>query len=77
MVSNQELLDSSASRDPATGLRAVVALRRLVERLEELQVQNAREQGWSWSDIASHVGVSKQAMHKKYAGRVDAGTDRR
>ena len=72
MVSNQELLDSSASQDPATGLRAVVALRRLVERLEELQVQNAREQGWSWSDIASHIGVSKQAMHKKYAG-----TDRR
>ena len=77
MVSNQELLDSSASRDPATGLRAVAALRRLVERLEELQVQNAREQGWSWSDIASQLGVSKQAMHKKYAGRIDAGTGRR
>jgi ribosome-binding protein aMBF1 (putative translation factor) len=77
MVSNQELLDSGASRDPATGLRAVAALRRLVERLEELQVQNAREQGWSWSDIASHIGVSKQAMHKKYARRLDAGTGRR
>ena len=77
MVSNQELLDSSASRDPATGLRAVAALRRLVERLEELQVQNAREQGWSWSDIASHIGVSKQAMHKKYARQLDAGTSRR
>ena len=77
MVSNQELLDSSASRDPATGLHAVAALRRLVERLEELQVQNARDQGWSWADIASHIGVSKQAMHKKYASRVDAGRSRR
>jgi hypothetical protein len=77
MVSNQELLDGSTGRDPATGLRAVAALRRLVERLELLQVQNAREQGWSWSDIASHIGVSKQAMHKKYARRVDAGTGRR
>jgi hypothetical protein len=55
----------------------VAALRRLVERLEELQVQNAREQGWSWSDIASHIGVSKQAMHKKYARRLDVGTGRR
>jgi ribosome-binding protein aMBF1 (putative translation factor) len=77
MVSNQELLDSTASRDPATGLRAVAALRRLVESLEELQVQNARDQGWSWSDIASHMGVSKQAVHKKYARRVDAGASRR
>jgi hypothetical protein len=77
MVSNQELLDSTASRDPATGLRAVAALRRLVESLEELQVQNARDQGWSWSDIASHMGVSKQAVHKKYARRVDAGAGRR
>jgi ribosome-binding protein aMBF1 (putative translation factor) len=77
MVSNQELLDSSGSRDPATGLRAVAALRRLVERLEELQVQNAREQGWSWADIASHIGVSKQAMHKKYARQLDAGSGRR
>jgi hypothetical protein len=77
MVSNQELLDSTTSRDPATGLRAVAPLRGLVERLEELQVRNARDQGWSWSDIASHIGVSKQAVHKKYAKRVDAGTSGR
>jgi DNA-directed RNA polymerase specialized sigma24 family protein len=55
------------SHDPAMGLRAVAALRTLLERLEALQVGNARTQGWSWQEIAEHLGVSKQAVHKKYA----------
>jgi hypothetical protein len=37
------------------GLRAVVALRVLVERLEMLQVDNARALGWSWQEIASRL----------------------
>jgi DNA-directed RNA polymerase specialized sigma24 family protein len=57
------------SKDPSTGLRAVAALRHLLERLEALQVGNARSQGWSWREIAEHLGVSKQAVHKKYARR--------
>ena len=54
--------------DPAIGLRAVAALRRLLENLETLQVDSAREQGWSWDSIATELGVTKQAVHKKYAG---------
>ena len=50
-------------------LRAVLALRRLLESLEALQVDNARQQGWSWQEIADALGVSKQAVHKKHAGR--------
>jgi hypothetical protein len=57
------------SKDPATGLRAVVALRRLLEQLERLQVENARSRGWSWQAIAQVLGVSRQAVHKKYAAR--------
>lgn len=67
MTGSADLLEGSTSRDPAIGLRAVTALRRLVEQLEDLQVRNAREQGWSWSEIAAHLGVSKQAVHKKHA----------
>jgi len=59
----------AGGKDPATGLRAVAALRRLLDRLESLQVGNARGQGWSWQDIAEELGVSKQAVHKKYARR--------
>ncbi len=58
----------AGSRDPKVGLRAVAALRRLQDRLEALQVHNARSQGWSWEEIARELGVSKQAVHKKYGG---------
>lgn len=58
----------ASSADPRVGLRAVSALRRLVEQLEALQVQNARRHGWSWQEIARELRVSKQAVHKKHAG---------
>jgi hypothetical protein len=73
MTSTEDLIGSGTSQDPAVGLRAVAALRRLTEQLEDLQVQSARDQGWSWSAIAAAVGVSKQAVHKKHAGRVASG----
>jgi hypothetical protein len=60
------LADASGSRDPEVGLRAVAALRGLLEVLEALQVDNARAKGWSWQDIASRLGVSKQAVHQKH-----------
>jgi hypothetical protein len=64
-----ELAAAAGSADVTVGLRAVVALRRLLETLELLQVRNARRQGWSWQEIADALGVSKQAVHKKHAGR--------
>lgn len=54
------------SRDPALGLGAVAALRQLVEELEELHVDNARAQGWSWQAIAEALGVTRQSVHKKH-----------
>jgi DNA-directed RNA polymerase specialized sigma24 family protein len=68
-MSNEVALAEAASGpDPAAGLRAARALRELAERLEALQVQNARERGWSWQEIAVFLGISKQAVHKKYSG---------
>jgi len=69
-MGNESLLAEAASgSDPAAGLRAARALRELAERLEALQVDNARAYGWSWQEIAFYLGVSKQAVHKKHAGR--------
>ena len=65
-----QMVEAAADRDPATGLAAVAALRGIVEVLEELQVDNARAQGWSWRDIARMLGVTKQATHYKHAGRL-------
>ena len=62
-----KLAAAAGSKDPVVGLRAVAALRELLERLEELNVDNARAQGWSWQEIATALGVSRQAVHKKHA----------
>lgn len=64
-----DLAAAASSPDARVGLRAALALRRLAETLEGLQVDNARRQGWSWQEIADALEVSKQAVHKKYAGR--------
>ncbi|MBP6997529.1 MAG: hypothetical protein KBB39_15465 [Phycicoccus sp.] len=56
--------------NPTEALAAVVSLRRLAERLEAASVQAAIDQGWTWLQIAESLGVTKQAVHKKYAKRV-------
>jgi hypothetical protein len=66
METTLQIAEGAASNDPDVGLRAVAALRALAERLELLQVQQARELGWSWQDIASRLGVTKQTVHRKY-----------
>lgn len=68
MSDTKQLATDASDRDPEVGLRAVRSLRGLIERLEELQVDNARQQNWSWQEIAGCLGVSRQAVHKKYAG---------
>ena len=56
--------------DPAEALAAVVSLRHLADRLEAAAVQAAIEQGWTWARVAQCLGVSKQAVHKRYARRL-------
>jgi hypothetical protein len=64
-----KLAEQVSSKDPEVGLRAVAALRSLLSRLEQLQVDRARDVGWSWEVIARTLGVSKQAVHEKHAAR--------
>jgi hypothetical protein len=70
MTTMTELAESVDSHDPATGLGAVAALRRMTEELEVLHVANARAQGWSWEAIATALGVRRQSVHKKHARRL-------
>ena len=65
-MSSPDLATTAAADDPAQGLRAVVALRKLADQLEVVQVTNARSLGWSWQDIAEQLQISRQAVHKKY-----------
>ncbi|HMC52053.1 MAG TPA: hypothetical protein VKI64_04765 [Acidimicrobiales bacterium] len=73
MTQATELAASAGSKDPSVGLRAVASLCRLLEGLERLQVDNARDRGWSWEAIAAELGVTKQAVHKKHAGGLRLG----
>lgn len=57
--------------DPEAVLASVVALRRLADQLEQQAVAEALKRGWSWSQIAMALGVSKQAAHKRLSGLVE------
>jgi hypothetical protein len=72
MTEATDLAAAASSADPRVGLRAVVALRRLLEGLEHLQVANARRRGWSWQEIADALEITRQGVHKKHSGRVPA-----
>jgi DNA-directed RNA polymerase specialized sigma24 family protein len=66
MTEATDLAARAGDRDPRVGLRAVRALRRLLEHLEAVQARAAHLHGWSWQEIATELGVSRQAVHKKY-----------
>ncbi|MET9709164.1 hypothetical protein ACFW3Z_06360 [Nocardiopsis alba] len=61
---------ASDTSTPMDGLRAVASLRALVDALELRQVEEALRSGESWSSIAAALGVTRQAVHKKYAKRL-------
>ena len=57
---------AAASRDPEVAFRAVLALRKLADQIEDRNVALARRRGWSWEQIGDALGVSRQAVHKKH-----------
>lgn len=57
---------SSEAGDAIPALFALAERRRELNREEEVLVRRARMQGFSWEAIATALGVSKQAAHKKY-----------
>jgi hypothetical protein len=59
--------------DPRAALRSSSELRRVVERREAVVVRRARVAGLAWAEIAMALGVTKQAVHRKYAGSRLAG----
>lgn len=71
-MESTELASAAADLShPAEGLRAVASLRLLVETLEFRQVEAALRAGLSWTDVAELLGVTRQAVHKKYSRRID------
>ncbi len=70
MEATQVAQAASDPDDPLAALRAVASLRKLADALELQQVENALRAGYGWPEIAFALGVTRQAVHKKYARRI-------
>jgi hypothetical protein len=74
-VSLVDLAGKALGTDPDEGLAAIAELRREIDRVEEAHVSRAVRAEWSWSRIGQALGVSRQAVHRKYARRSLAPPD--
>ena len=63
------LAGEAGDEDPLRALRAIADLKRETERTEAALVRRARTLGCGWQMIATALGVSRQAVHKKYGRR--------
>lgn len=64
-----DLAGQALSEDAGEGLEAVASLRKELDEIEAAHVSTAVRSGWSWSRIGGALGVTKQAVHRKYAKR--------
>jgi len=62
---------AASTGDPRAGLRAIATLRRLTDTWELAQVEAGLRAGMTWQDVADALGVTRQAVHKKHARRID------
>ena len=74
MVDRMDMVDlarlvGTPEDDPLTALRSLRQLRLELARAEVVLVHRARSNGANGVQIAEALGVSKQAVHKKYGGR--------
>lgn len=65
----ETLIGAMGGKGPAEALNAVAEFRKELARTETEAVLRARQAGLSWEAIAVCLGVSKQAVHKKYGRR--------
>lgn len=65
----ETLVGAAGHDDPVVALRAIARLRRELDRAEAVAVRRARNANASWQLIAIALGVSRQAVHKKYGRR--------
>lgn len=66
---DRSVIGSAQGGEPLVELRRLRAMQAEVARAEAEQVRRARTQGYPWVAIADALGVSRQAVHKKYGRR--------
>ena len=63
------LVGAMDGKGPAEALQIIAELHREVGRSEAGLVRSARQAGLSWEAIAQCLGVTKQAVHRRYGKR--------
>ncbi len=63
------LASESGDEDPLKALRALREMRAELDHQEVLLVRKARNLGCGWQMIATALGVTRQAVHKKHGRR--------
>lgn len=63
------LTGEAGDENPLKALHAVSEMRAELDRHEASLVRRARNLGMGWQMIATALGVSRQAVHKKYGRR--------
>lgn len=62
----QALVSALDDPDPLRALQAAAALAAEVDGIAAVLVRRARNSGCTWAQVAGALGVSRQAVHKKY-----------
>lgn len=62
----QSLVTALDDPDPLRALRAAAALQADANARTEILVRRARNAGCTWAGVAAALGVSRQAVHKRY-----------
>ena len=62
-------VSAAETGDPGDILRRIAQQRRELDRAEAVAVRRARVSGQSWAFIATLLGVTRQAVHKRYGRR--------
>ena len=62
----QDTLADAAPRDPLEALADIEVLEAFVFDYAQARVDDARAAGASWAQIAKHLGVTRQAAHKRF-----------
>ncbi|MDT0156556.1 AsnC family protein [Microbacterium sp. ARD32] len=65
-MTSHTTLATGPDGEPIAELHRLAGIRRELARAEEVQVRRARLAGYSWQAIASALGVTRQAAHKKF-----------
>lgn len=71
------LAGAACGQDLEPGLDAIRQMRDELAKCEAEHVATALDQGWSWARIGRALGISRQAVHRRYAQRPPLRPERR